>query len=108
MLLTEIVKKWFGVLSRAAVVVEVPMTNEQQAAHLNEQAEQDALAANTIWRAHAALDSVYGKGWSKDHPEIVARFMQALSTQKLASEAAALREILGSGSGAITIGIERT
>jgi len=99
MRLSQTVKKWLGVLSRAAV--EIPMSKETQT-------EETTEAANTIWRAHAALDAVYGKGWSKDNPETVARFMQALSTQQLASEAAALREIFGSGSGAITIGIEKT
>jgi len=69
-------------------------------------AEKDSSVANKIWQLHAALDAVYGKGFAKDHPDTVARFMQALSTQELASEAAALREIIGSGSGAITIGLE--
>lgn len=69
-------------------------------------AETDNTTANEIWRLHAALDAVYGKGWSKENPEAVARFMQALATKELATEVAAVREIIASGSGAITIGIE--
>ncbi len=63
--------------------------------------------ANAIWRLHAALDAVYGKGWSKANPEAVAFFMQALSLQQLASEIADLRGIIASGSGGITVGIDR-
>lgn len=59
--------------------------------------EDDAV--NRIWRIHAVLDAVYGKGFAKENPAIVAQFM-------LASEVAALREIIGSGSGAITVGLE--
>lgn len=69
--------------------------------------EQDVSVANEIWRVHAALDAVYGKGWSKENPDTVARFMQALSTKELATEVAAVREIIGSGTGAITVGLER-
>ena len=68
----------------------------------------DNEAANAIWRVHAALDAVYGKNWSKSNPAIVAQFMQALSTKELASEVSALREIIGSGTGAITVGIEKS
>lgn len=61
---------------------------------------------NTIWRIHAALDTVYGKGFAKDNPQVVAQFMQASSAQALATELAALREIIASGTGGITVGIE--
>jgi len=89
-------KKWLGILSRAYTI---PVPEEGK--------DESNEFANQTWRAHAALDRVYGMGWAKDNPEIVARFMQAQATQQLATEATALREILGSGSGAITIGIER-
>ena len=64
-------------------------------------------AVNLIWRVHAALDTVYGKGWSKENPQTVAAFLHALATKELATEIAALREIIGSGSGAITVGLEK-
>lgn len=67
----------------------------------------DNETANLIWRVHAALDAVYGKGWSKENPHTVAKFLQALATKELASEVAALREIIATGSGAITVGIEK-
>jgi len=63
--------------------------------------------ANDIWRVHAAIDAVYGPGFAKDNPALVAQFMQALATQTIAIELAALREIIGSGSGGITVGLER-
>ena len=56
--------------------------------------------ANAIWRVHAALDAVYGAGFAKDNPAIVAQFM-------LAVELAALREVIAGGTGGITVGIER-
>lgn len=54
-----------------------------------------------------ALDGVYGVGWSKRNPQVVADYLQALSIKELASEVGALRDIIGSGSGAFTVGIER-
>ena len=63
-------------------------------------AETDGQLANKIWQVHAAIDAVYGKGFAKDNPDTVARFM-------LANEVAALRDVLSSGSGAITVGIEQ-
>jgi hypothetical protein len=71
-----------------------------------ENAEKDSYVANKIWQVHAALDAVYGRGFSREHADTVAQFMQALSTQEVAAEIAALREIIASGSGAITIGLE--
>jgi hypothetical protein len=68
----------------------------------------DNEAANVIWRVHAALDIVYGKDWSRSNPDLVAQFMQAFSTKELASEVAALREIIASGSGGFTVGIEKS
>lgn len=68
----------------------------------------DSEAASSIWRLHAALDLVYGKNWSKSHPDKVAMFMQALATKELAAEMAALRQIIADGSGAFTVGIEKT
>jgi|MudIll2142460700_1097286.scaffolds.fasta_scaffold23436_5 hypothetical protein len=62
-------------------------------------AETDGQLANKIWQVHAAIDAVYGKGFAKDNPDTVARFM-------LANEVAALRDVIASGSGAITVGIE--
>lgn len=71
-------------------------------------AEKDSHIANKIWQVHAALDAVYGKGFAKENPDTVARFMLALSTHELVTEVAAVREIIASGSGAITIGIENS
>lgn len=103
MRLSQQLKAWLGLPTPRP---SKPMATEHQAnkSELNELASEQA---NAIWRLHAALDAVYGKGWSKDNPHTVARFMQALSTQQLATELASLREIIGSGTGAITVGIER-
>lgn len=67
----------------------------------------DNETANLIWRVHAALDAVYGKGWSKENPHQVSKFLQALAVKELAAEVGALREIIASGSGAITVGIDK-
>lgn len=73
-----------------------------------------AANADSIWRVHAALDRVYGGGFSKERPEIVAQFMQAFAmqtnaeaTHNLAAELATLREILASGEGGLTVGLEK-
>ena len=63
--------------------------------------------ADAIWRVHAALDRVYGPSFSKDNPAIVAQFMLAFATQNQADEVAALREVIASGSGGLTVGIEK-
>jgi len=94
MRLIQYVKRWLGVESRPAPTQSMSVDKPNN-------------TANDIWRVHAAIDAVYGTGFAKDNPAIVAQFMQALSTQTLASELAALREIIGSGSGGITVGIER-
>jgi len=72
----------------------------------NEKQPGGDILANNIWRIHAALDSVYGKGYSKENPDIVAQFMTAFATQTLSTELAALREIFASGSGGLTVGLE--
>lgn len=63
-------------------------------------------ACDEIISVQAALDEVYGEGYAKNNPIMVAQFMQALATQQLADEMAAFREIIGSGTGAITVGLE--
>jgi hypothetical protein len=63
--------------------------------------------ANELWKLHRTLDAVYGTGFCKDNPHIVARFMQALALKQLAQDVGGLRELLAQGSGAITVGIER-
>lgn len=72
-------------------------------------------AANQIWRVHTTLDAVYGPGFSRKNAHIVAQFMQAFAQQTQAealrdqaAEIATLREILSSGEGGITVGIEKT
>jgi len=92
----QIIKKWLGVTSAREFMAD------------KTQQQPDNETANLIWRVHAALDAVYGKGWSKENPHTVAKFLQALSTKELASEVAAFREIIASGSGGLTVGIEKT
>lgn len=79
----------------------------------HEQALAKADLANQIWRLHATLDAVYGTGFCKRNPHIVAQFMQAFAlqtqaeaTRDLALEVATIREILASGEGGFTVGIE--
>lgn len=99
---SEQIKAWLGLLS-------IPRPSNTMSADANKSGLNELASeqANLMWRTHAALDAVYGKGFAKGNPAIVAQFMQALSTHQLATELAALREIIGSGSGAITVGIER-
>jgi hypothetical protein len=92
-------KEWLGVLSRPR-----PLQTMSREVKTDPPASEQADA---IMRVHAALDAVYGKGWSKANPDAVAQFMQAISLQLLAGELAALREIIGSGTGAITVGLEK-
>jgi len=86
---------------------ELSSTNLTEKAELSSTNINVAENADAIWRAHAALDRVYRAGFSKDNPAIVAQFMQAQATQTVATELAALREVLASGSGGLTIGIEK-
>jgi hypothetical protein len=53
------------------------------------------------------VDSSFGQGYSALNPGVVAQVMQARATQAIANELAELREIISSGSGGITVGIER-
>jgi hypothetical protein len=101
MRLSQTWKIWLGLVSSPKAMA----TETENKTGLNDQATE---SANLIWRVHAALDAVYGKGWSKENPHTVARFLQALSTKELATEVGALREIIASGTGAITVGIEKT
>lgn len=94
MRLIQHVKRWLSKLS--------PSASTQ---FMN--ADLPSNTANDIWRVHSAIDTVYGTGFAKDNPTIVAQFMMALSTQTIATELAALREIIGSGSGGITVGLEK-
>ena len=41
------------------------------------------------------------------HPEVVAAYMQAHATLKLASEVAGIRGLLESGAAGVTVGIEK-
>lgn len=60
-----------------------------------------------IFNFHATLNAVYGDGFSRDNPAIVAAFMQAAATQATANALEGLRETLASGTGAITVGVEK-
>ena len=81
--------------------------------------QKEALPVNmrgeTIWQAHKAIDGVYGAGFAKENPLLVARFMTAFALQdlveaqkQLADELGSLRQLLTEGSGAITVGLEKT
>ncbi len=58
-------------------------------------------------RCREATKIAFGERAASD-PFVVAEFLKADAAGQLALEVRALREILGSGSGALTIGIERT
>ncbi len=77
-------------------------------ANVKAEVPQQPEVHNPVLNAHAMLDEAYGSGWSADHPEAVALYMQAIAMDKLATEVAEIREVFSSGSGAITVGIERT
>jgi len=98
MRLKELARRWLGIVPQS---VSAPTMNADKLP------VPTASVVNDIWRVHAAMDSVYGSGFAKDNPDIVAQFMQALATQTLATELTALREIIGSGSGGFTIGLEK-
>lgn len=97
------VKKWFGISLK-----ESDRPSPPAALVTGKDADETAEIVAALWRVHTALDSVYGKGYASKNPDTVVQFMQSLATQKLAKEAADLREIIGSGSGAITVGIEKS
>lgn len=93
------VKNWFGLGSRP-----------NPAPPLEPQTEK----AMQIWQTCQAVDNVYGVGFARRNPRIVAQFMQALAAQTQAeaardqaAEIATLREILASGAGGLTIGLEK-
>ena len=93
------VKRWMGVTPRPPQAVS----------------EQPSDMANQIWRVHQAVDAVYGPGFARRNPHIVAQFMQAFAAQAhadavrdQAAEIATLREIFASGEGGLTIGVEKS
>jgi hypothetical protein len=102
MRLSTQLRDWLGVNSRPQPTMSVQTQAEQE-----KQADPQDAILNRIWLIHAKLDAVYGKGFSHSNPVIVAQFMQATATQATAAELAALREIIASGSGGITVGIEK-
>lgn len=72
-------------------------------------------AVTKIIEAHQTIDAVYGHGFSRRNAHIVAQFMQAFAQQTQAealrdqaAEIATLREILSSGEGGLTVGIEKS
>ena len=80
--------------------------------------QKEALPVNmngeTIWQAHKSIDGVYGAGFAKENPLVVARFMMAFALRDLAEaqkqmadEVGSLRQLLTEGSGAITVGLEK-
>lgn len=58
-------------------------------------------------RCREAVKIAFGEHAAAD-PIVVAEFLKADASFQLALEVRAVREILASGSGALTIGIERT
>ena len=105
-------KRWLGVESRPVALPEEPMaTTQVRSATEKVEVSSAGISVNenaeSIWRAHAAIDRVYGTGYAKENPSVVAQFMLVFATQKQADELAALREIISAGSGGITVGIER-
>jgi hypothetical protein len=58
-------------------------------------------------RCREAVKIAFGERAASD-PIIVAEFMQADAAYQLGLEVRAIREILGAGTGALTIGIERS
>lgn len=88
----------------------------------SEDTQKEALPVNmngeAIWQAHRSIDGVYGAGFAKENPLLVARFMTAFALRDLAEavnrhgskatvELEALHQILAEGSGAITVGLEK-
>lgn len=69
------------------------------------QTNVDAMV-NDIWLIHAAVDRLYGTGFAKDNPSVVANYMKAFALKQQADELAKLRALFASGSGGITVGIE--
>ena len=45
----------------------------------------------TIRWLHTTLDSVYGSGYSHNHPAVVAAFMQSITTKELLNEIRLIR-----------------
>ena len=81
--------------------------------------EQTSGMAQEILQVYQAVDAVYGRGFAKRNPHIVAQFMQAFALRDLADaqnlhgsrlvvELTGLRELLASGSAGITVGIEKS
>ncbi len=62
--------------------------------------------ARAMTRCREAVKIAFGERAASD-PIIVAEFLQADAAGQLASELRALREIIGSGSGALTIGLDQ-
>lgn len=111
MRLSPQLKKWLG-LAKSPTLMNAQEHKQQKAT------DAHVLMVNEILLVQAALDEVYGKGYAKNNPIMVAQFMQALATQHLADafnrhgsklviELEAFREIIGSGTGGITVGLEQ-
>jgi hypothetical protein len=86
-----------NVLNRPTQGQAVPAREVRQAAGAT-------LAA--LQHVHLVLDSLHGEGWSRKHPALVAQYLSAFAQTNLASELAKIRDILGAGTGAITVNLE--
>lgn len=102
---TPLIKRWLGVTSRHTQ--HIMNANAETTPHDKATTPASNLS-DRIWLIHAAIDSVYGIGFAKDNPDIVAQFMRAAATQALATELGNIRQIIETGAGGITVGIERT
>lgn len=81
--------------------VTPPVTTDQNKL---EQPQSETVAL--ILRVHDALDEVYGTGFAKDNPDTVGGYLLAFSVKELAGELSAVRELIATGAGAITVGVE--
>jgi hypothetical protein len=61
-----------------------------------------------IKEVHAAVANIYGEGFARKNPAVVAQFMQALATDKLATEVGAVRAMLEAGTGGINVALEHS
>ena len=98
------IKQWIGVAQPS----QIPVSTDQILG-----------TAQEISQVCLAVDAVYGRGFARRNPHIVAQFMQAIALRDLADaqnlhgsrlvvELTALRELLASGSAGITVGIEKS
>lgn len=120
MQLSNIMKRMLGLTAHVPNNTMADNSEPLEASGASQQKDRSpvGLDMERILAAHRMLDRIYGAGFSKDNPLVVARFMTALAlvdladgvnthASQLAAEIAGMREILSSGTGAITVGLDR-